>query len=54
MHMGRRTLLALVVFEGLEASECSASGNYLMSKAGLVLIKVVVLVHLLVVLLFVV
>jgi hypothetical protein len=42
------TLGALVVLEGFEASESSASCNHLMSKARLVLFEVVVLVHLLV------
>jgi hypothetical protein len=47
----RLSLFTLVVLEGLEAGECGTSGNQLMAKAWLVLLKVLVLVDTLVVLL---
>ena len=43
-----RTLAALVVLESLEASKGSASSDQLMTKAGLVLLEVVVVVDLVV------
>jgi hypothetical protein len=44
-----RTLCALVVLECLEASKGSTSGDYLMAKARLVLVELVVVVDTLVV-----
>ena len=43
-----RTLPALMVFEGLESGECGTASYELVAEAGLVLLEVVILVHLVV------
>lgn len=42
------TLPALMVFEGLESCECGTASYELVAEAGLVLLEVVILVHLIV------